>query len=153
MHSLQPCQLGKDSLLNMVLYLLLDMRGRASLCKPLEIPGGFLGSAGNRCLRSGHNRSDLRSHRKFPLSSGGASVQITCAEYELHSVKHEQSNRSDYRCNEHDNTLICSKYSTHLLASCSLNRAELQQSWAASLSRPNHSRIVQNDRKATPIFT
>ena len=25
----------------MVLYPLLDMRGGASLCKPLEIPGGF----------------------------------------------------------------------------------------------------------------
>ena len=35
------CQLGNDSLLNMVLYPLLDMRGGASLCKPLEIPGGF----------------------------------------------------------------------------------------------------------------
>ena len=41
MHSLQPCQLGNDSLLNMVLYPLLDMRGGASLCKPLEVPGGF----------------------------------------------------------------------------------------------------------------
>ena len=41
MHSLQPCQLGNDSLLNMVLYPLLDMRGGASLCKPLEMPGGF----------------------------------------------------------------------------------------------------------------
>ena len=41
MHSLQPLQLGNDSLLNMVLYPLLDMRGGASLCKPLEIPGGF----------------------------------------------------------------------------------------------------------------
>ena len=59
MHSLQPRQLGNDSLLNMVLYPLLDMRGGASLCKPLEIPGGFWGSAGHRCLRSGHNRSDL----------------------------------------------------------------------------------------------
>ena len=39
MHSLQPSQLGNDSLLNMVLYPLLDMRGGASLCKPLEIPG------------------------------------------------------------------------------------------------------------------
>ena len=45
MHSPQPCQLGNDSLLNMVLYPLLDMRGGASLCKPLEIQGGFLGSA------------------------------------------------------------------------------------------------------------
>ena len=36
MHSLQPCQLGNDSLLNMVLYPLLDMRGGASLCKALE---------------------------------------------------------------------------------------------------------------------
>jgi hypothetical protein len=41
MHSLQPCQLGNDSLLNMVLYPLLDMRGGASLCKALESPGGF----------------------------------------------------------------------------------------------------------------
>ena len=41
MHSLQPCQLGNDSLLHMVLYPLLDMRGGASLCKALEIPGGF----------------------------------------------------------------------------------------------------------------
>ena len=40
MHSLQPCQLGNDSLLNIVLYPLLDMRGGASLCKPPEIPGG-----------------------------------------------------------------------------------------------------------------
>ena len=39
--SLQPCQLGNDSLLNMVLYPLLDMLGGASLYKPLEIPGGF----------------------------------------------------------------------------------------------------------------
>ena len=36
MHSLQPCQLGSDSLLNIVLYPLRDMRGGASLCKPLE---------------------------------------------------------------------------------------------------------------------
>ena len=41
MHSLQPSQLGNDSLLNMVLCPLLDMRGGASLCKPLKIPGGF----------------------------------------------------------------------------------------------------------------
>ena len=32
MHNLQPCQLGYDSLLNMVLYTLLDMRGGVSLC-------------------------------------------------------------------------------------------------------------------------
>ena len=59
MHSLQPHQLESDSLLNMVLYPLLDMRGGASLCKPLEIPGEFWGSAGHRCLRSGHNRPEL----------------------------------------------------------------------------------------------
>ena len=59
MHSLQPRQLESDSLLNMVLYPLLDMRGGASLCKPLEIPGEFWGSAGHRCLRSGHNRPEL----------------------------------------------------------------------------------------------
>ena len=41
MHSLQPCQLGSDSLLNMGLYPLLNMRGGASLSKPLELPGGF----------------------------------------------------------------------------------------------------------------
>ena len=41
MHSLQPCQLGNDSLLNMVLYPLLDMRGGAPLCTPLKMPGGF----------------------------------------------------------------------------------------------------------------
>ena len=40
-HSLQPCQLGNDSLLDMVLYPLLDMRGGAAVCEPLEIPGGF----------------------------------------------------------------------------------------------------------------
>ena len=71
MHSLQPRQLGNDSLLNMVLYPLLDMRGGASLCKPLEIPGGFWGSAGQRCLGSGHNVGFGRNYRKFPLSSGG----------------------------------------------------------------------------------
>ena len=32
MHSLQPCQLENDSLLNMVLYPHLDMPGVASLC-------------------------------------------------------------------------------------------------------------------------
>ena len=41
MHSLQPCQLGNDSLLNMVLYPLLDMHGGASLCIPLETRGEF----------------------------------------------------------------------------------------------------------------
>jgi hypothetical protein len=41
MHSLQPCQLGNDPLLNMVLYPLLDMHGGASLCEPHKIPGGF----------------------------------------------------------------------------------------------------------------
>ena len=72
MHSLQPRQLGNDSLLNMVLYTLLDMRGGASLCKPLEIPGGFWGSAGHRCLRSGPQPVGFgRNHRKFPLSLGG----------------------------------------------------------------------------------
>ena len=44
---------------HMVLYPLLDMRGGGSLCKLLEGPGGFRGSAGHRCLRSGHNRSNL----------------------------------------------------------------------------------------------
>ena len=41
MNRLQPWQLGNDSILNMVLYHLLDMRGGASLCKPPEIPGRF----------------------------------------------------------------------------------------------------------------
>ena len=36
---MQPCQLGNMSLHNMVLYPLLDMRGGAYLCKPLNIPG------------------------------------------------------------------------------------------------------------------
>ena len=68
MHSLQDCQLENDSLLNMVLYPLLDMRGGASLCKPLEIPGGFWGSAGHRCLTSGHNCLDLGEITKIPLA-------------------------------------------------------------------------------------
>ena len=41
MHSLQSCQMGNNLLLNMVLHPLLDMLGGASLCKPLEMPGGF----------------------------------------------------------------------------------------------------------------
>ena len=39
-HCLQPCRLGNDSLLNMVLNPLLDIRGGAPLCKALESPGG-----------------------------------------------------------------------------------------------------------------
>jgi len=37
-----------------------------SLCKPLEVPGGFFSGAGCRCLRSGHNRSNGRNHKDFP---------------------------------------------------------------------------------------
>lgn len=35
MHSLQPCQNGNDSLLNMILYPLLDNAWRALPCKAL----------------------------------------------------------------------------------------------------------------------
>ena len=72
MHSLQPCQLpvGNDSLLNMVLHPLLDMRGGASLCNPLEIPGGFLGSASDRSLRSGHNHWIWEESQNIPIVIG-----------------------------------------------------------------------------------
>jgi len=69
-HSLQPCQLGNDPHLNMVLYPLWTMRGGTFLCGSLGIPGEFLGSASCRCLRSGHNRSCKKMSPYSPRRSG-----------------------------------------------------------------------------------
>ena len=60
MHSLQPCQLGNDILLKMVVQTLLDIRGGAPLVHITRNSRRIGGSAGHRSLRSGRcNWSDM----------------------------------------------------------------------------------------------
>ena len=59
-HVLQPCQSGNVSLLNMALYPLLDDAWRGPpFVNHSKFQEGFLASAGCRCLRNGHNRSNV----------------------------------------------------------------------------------------------
>ena len=76
MHSLQPRQLGNDSLLNNASYTpSWAMRGGASRDKPLEIPGGFevapvIGVSGMATtVEFGRNR------RNTPCLRGGSNWQ------------------------------------------------------------------------------
>jgi len=72
MHSLQPCQLGNDPLLNMVQYSLWTVRGGPSPCKTLGIPGGFWGLKDTyKWLGSGHNRSNVGGITEIPRVLGG----------------------------------------------------------------------------------
>ena len=60
MHSLQPCQQGNDSLLNKIhISLFGQCLEGPSHVNHSELQEGFLGSAGCRCFRIGHNRSNF----------------------------------------------------------------------------------------------
>ena len=71
MHSLQPCQLGNDSPLNMGPIPPLNMRGGAQLSKPLEFLGEFEVAPMVGVSGVATNNRIWAESLEFPLSSGG----------------------------------------------------------------------------------
>jgi hypothetical protein len=128
------------------------MRGGASLCKSLETPRKVLDSASCRCLRNGHNRSDVGGITEIPRVLGG----IRTGDLALSIVIANRQARPDALITTRVATRSLGPWGVHvgrLAASttgatqppCNQSAAQLQDvGIACSASRPKHTRAWMN---------